>query len=163
MTSYFFQKIILSTENNWKKSSTGSEMQDSKVNLAKCKIDIPNVIYLGYRLYPKGFLSGVDTLNAVRDIKPSSSVQEIRQFMDLLVTCEEYCGHQCSSEHTNTQRGKLEGGEISENFTEAFNSLKNYLISEPIVDNTRKHRTYSLIMDASTCASEINGSLGAML
>ena len=46
---------------------------------------------------------------------------------------------------------------------EAFNSLKNSLISEPIVDYTRKHMPHSLIVDASTGTGEINGGLGAML
>jgi hypothetical protein len=40
--------------------------------------------------------------------------------------------------------------------------LKQYLISEPIVDYPRKHRPYSLIVDASTGTGEINGGLGTM-
>ena len=54
------------------------------------------------------------------------------------------------------------GGELPESGMEAFNSLKNAHISEPIVDYPRKHRPYSLIVDASTGTSEANGGLGAM-
>jgi hypothetical protein len=48
-------------------------------------------------------------------------------------------------------------------FIEAFNSLKNSLVSEPTVNYQRKHRLYSLIVDASTSTSERNGGLGALL
>jgi hypothetical protein len=46
---------------------------------------------------------------------------------------------------------------------EAMNSLKNALISEPIEDYPNKHRPYSLISDAFTGRSEINGGLEAIL
>ena len=55
------------------------------------------------------------------------------------------------------------GGELPPNAKEAFISLRNSLVSEPIVDYPRKHRPYSLIVDASTGTGEINGGLGAML
>jgi hypothetical protein len=55
------------------------------------------------------------------------------------------------------------GGILTPNCLEAFNSLKQSLISEPIVDYPRKHRPYSLIVDASTGTGEINGELGAIL
>ena len=55
------------------------------------------------------------------------------------------------------------GGELPQNAMEAFISLRNSLVSEPIVEYPRKHRTYSLIVDASTVTGEINGGLGAML
>jgi hypothetical protein len=44
-----------------------------------------------------------------------------------------------------------------------FNTLKNALISEKIVEYPRKHRSYFLIVDASTGTGEINGDLVAML
>ncbi len=50
------------------------------------------------------------------------------------------------------------GDKLSENCTEAFNSLKISLISKPIVD-------YPLFTnyECSTGTGEINGGLGAML
>jgi hypothetical protein len=60
-------------------------------------------------------------------------------------------------------RRKTGSGELPQNCLEAFNSLKQSLISEPIVDYPRKHRPYSLIVDASTGTGKINGGLGAML
>jgi hypothetical protein len=42
------------------------------------------------------------------------------------------------------------GGELPQNFLEAFYSLKQSLISEPIGDFPRKHRSYKLIEDTST-------------
>jgi hypothetical protein len=45
---------------------------------------------------------------------------------------------------------------------EAFNLLEQSLISEPIVDYPRKHRSDSLIVNTSTGTGDINGGLGAM-
>jgi hypothetical protein len=42
---------------------------------------------------------------------PPSTVQEIRQFMDLCifsVTCHEFCNYQCSPEQNNIQRSEWE-------------------------------------------------------
>jgi hypothetical protein len=55
------------------------------------------------------------------------------------------------------------GGDLPENCMEVFKSLKNSLVSEPIINFLRKCRLYSLIVDASTGTGEINGGLGAML
>ena len=46
---------------------------------------------------------------------------------------------------------------------EAYNSLKQALLSEPIVNYPRRNRPYSMIVDASTGTSEIAGGLGAIL
>jgi hypothetical protein len=54
-----------------------------KVNLLKCEFGATNVSYLGYRLTPEGILPGADKLKAVRDSKPPSTIQEIRQYMGL--------------------------------------------------------------------------------
>jgi hypothetical protein len=55
------------------------------------------------------------------------------------------------------------GGYLPANRLEAFKSLKNALVSEPMVDYPRKHWPYSLIVNASSWTSEINGGLGAIL
>jgi hypothetical protein len=49
------------------------------------------------------------------------------------------------------------------NYLEAFNLQTQSLISKPIIDYPRKHRPFSLIVDASTGTGDINGGLGAML
>jgi hypothetical protein len=56
----------------------------------------------------------------------------------------------------------LNGGDLPENCIEAYISLKNSLISKPIVDYPRTLRPYSLIMEASTGTDEIKGGLVAM-
>jgi len=54
-----------------------------KLNPEKCEFGARNVQYLGFRLTPKGILPGVDKLQAVRDMKPPTSVTEVRQFLGL--------------------------------------------------------------------------------
>jgi hypothetical protein len=44
-----------------------------------------------------------------------------------------------------------------------YNSLKSALVSEPIVDYTRKNRPYSPIVDPSTGTTEVAGGLGNIL
>ena len=46
---------------------------------------------------------------------------------------------------------------------EAYNSLKQALLSEPIVDYPRRNHPYSLLVNASTGTSAIPGGLGAIL
>jgi len=55
-----------------------------KLNAAKCEFGATNVSYLGFRLTPKGILPGKDKLQAVREIKPPTSVTEIRQFLRVM-------------------------------------------------------------------------------
>jgi hypothetical protein len=61
------------------------------------------------------------------------------------------------------QGGNWKRIDLQENCMEAFISLKNFQISEPIVDYPRKHRRYSPIVDGSTCSGIIIGELGTML
>jgi hypothetical protein len=55
------------------------------------------------------------------------------------------------------------GKDLPENYKEAIISLKNSLISQPIVDYPRKDRPFSLIVDASTGTDKIKDGIGAML
>jgi hypothetical protein len=49
-------------------------------------------------------------------------------------------------------------GDLPKKWMEAFNLLKSFLTSEPVVEYARKHRPYSLIVAAS-----MGTGLGAML
>jgi hypothetical protein len=54
-----------------------------KLNPDKCEFGATSVQYLGFRLTPKGILPGKDKLQAVKDMKPPTSVTEVRQFLGL--------------------------------------------------------------------------------
>jgi hypothetical protein len=49
-----------------------------KLNPEKCEFGANSVQYLGFRLTPKGILPGKDKLQAVADMKPPTSVTEVR-------------------------------------------------------------------------------------
>ena len=138
-----------------------------KVNLGKCEFGANNVNYLGYRLTPEGILPGLDKLKAVRDNKMPTNVQEIRQFMGL---CNFFRAHVRNFSLIGAPLNKLtskaadwKDGKLPEECVQACNSLKQALLSEPIVDYPRKNRPYSLIVDASTGTADIAGGLGAIL
>ena len=52
---------------------------------------------------------------------------------------------------------------MPEECVQAYNSLKQALLTKSIVDYPRKNRPYSLIVDASTGTSEVTGGLGVIL
>ena len=138
-----------------------------KVNLKKCEFGADNVSYLGYRLTPEGILPGSDKLKAVRDSEPPKTVHQVRQFMGL---CNFFRSHVRNFAQTGAPLHKLtsketkwRGGELPEDCKRAYNELKAALCSEPIVAYPRKHRPYSLIVDASTGSDKTIGGMGAIL
>ena len=138
-----------------------------KVNLKKCEFGSDNVSYLGYRLTPEGILPGSDKLKAVRDSEPPKTVHQVRQFMGL---CNFFRSHVRNFAQTGAPLHKLtsketkwRGGELPEECLKAYNELKAALCSEPIVAYPRKHRPYSLIVDASTGGEKSIGGMGAIL
>ena len=138
-----------------------------KVNLKKCEFGADNVSYLGYRLTPEGILPGSDKLKAVRDSEPPKTVHQVRQFMGL---CNFFRSHVRNFAQTGAPLHKLtsketkwRGGDLPEDCLKAYNELKAALCSEPIVAYPRKHRPYSLIVDASTGGEKSIGGMGAIL
>jgi hypothetical protein len=85
---------------------------------------------------------------AVRDIKPPSTVQEIRQFIGL---CNFFRSHVRNFATISAPLSRLfskeaswKGRDLPANCLESFYSLINALISEPIVDYPRKLQTLFL-------------------
>jgi hypothetical protein len=80
--------------------------------LAKRELGATNVNYLGYRLTPEGILPGLDK-KAVRDSKPLSTLQEIKQFISLCNFSKPHVRNFAAigtpPKQTNIQKGKLEG------------------------------------------------------
>ena len=119
-----------------------------KVNLKKCEFGADNVSYLGYRLTPEGILPGADKLKSVRDAPVPTTVHQVRQFMGLCNFFRSHIKnfamigaplHKLTSKETKWKNGKP----LPKECMEAFQTLKQALCSEPIVDYPRKVRLIS--------------------
>ena len=139
-----------------------------KVNLKKCEFGADNVSYLGYRLTPEGILPGADKLKSVRDAPVPTTVHQVRQFMGLCNFFRSHIKnfamigaplHRLTSKETKWKNGEP----LPKECMEAFQTLKQALCSEPIVDYPRKDRPYSLIVDACTGNDKNMGGMGAIL
>jgi hypothetical protein len=137
------------------------------VNLKKCEFGADNVSYLGYRLTPDGILPGKDKLKAVHDSEPPKTVHQVRQFMGM---CNFFRSHirnfaqiGAPLHKLTSKETKWKNGELTPDCLTAFNTLKQALCSEPIVDYPRKNRPYSLIVDACTGNDKAIGGMGAIL
>ncbi len=138
-----------------------------KLNPDKCEFGAVNVQYLGFRLTPKGILPGTDKVQAVREMKPPTSVTEVRQFLGL---CNYFRTH---VKNFSTIAGPLNfltskkagwrGGPLPPDAKRSFVHLQKALISDPIVAYPRQDRPFHLIVDAATGGQEISGGFGAIL
>jgi len=138
-----------------------------KANLKKCEFGATNVSYLGFRLTPDGILPGLDKLKVVREAKPPRTVTEIRQFLGL---CNFFRTHVKDFARISAPLTQLtckavnwRNGILTPEAKRAFETLRNALISEPVVAYPRRNRPYSLIVDASTGGEGIEGGMGAIL
>ncbi len=83
--------------------------------------------------------------------------------MDL---CNFFQSHDRNVSTINAPLNRLtskEANDETKNFMDVLFSPKKLLVSEPIVDSPRKQRPFSMIGDASTATSKINGGQGVML
>ena len=138
-----------------------------KLNPEKCEFGASSVQYLGFRLTPKGILPGKDKLQAVADMKPPTSVTEVRQFLGL---CNYFRTH---VRNFSTLAGPLNfltskkagwrGGPLPPDAKASFNSLKQALTNEPIVAYPRNDRQFHLYVDAATGGANSSGGFGAIL
>ncbi len=138
-----------------------------KLNPEKCQFGAVNVQYLGFRLTPKGILPGADKLQAVRDMKPPTSVTEVRQFLGL---CNYFRTH---VRNFSTKAGPLNfltskkagwrGGPLPPDAKKSFDELQKALISNPVVAYPRTDRPFHLIVDAATGGADSSGGFGAIL
>jgi hypothetical protein len=138
-----------------------------KLNPEKCEFGATSVQYLGFRLTPKGILPGKDKLQAVRDMKPPTSVTEVRQFLGL---CNYFRTH---VRNFSTIAGPLNfltskkagwrGGPLPPDAKNSFQLLKEALTKEPVVAYPKSDRKFHLYVDAATGGANNSGGFGAIL
>ena len=94
-------------------------------------------------------------------------MHEVKQFIGL---CNFFRSHVKNFAQIGSPLLKLtskethwKGGHLPPDCFAAYSSLKQALCSEAVMDNPRKNRPYSLIMDASIGNDKTPGGLGAIL
>jgi hypothetical protein len=104
-----------------------------RVNLSKCEFGATNINCLGFRLMPEGILPGIDKFKAVRDSKLPSTLQGIRQFMDLCNFFRSQVPNFATIidplNRLTFKEASWKGGDLPSNCQESFNSFRNALVS----------------------------------
>jgi hypothetical protein len=138
-----------------------------KVNLEKCYFGNTEVSYLGFVLTPQGITAGKDKLKAIKEAKPPTDMKEVRSFIAL---CNFFHTHIKNFAIISAPLTKLtrkyygyHGDPLPANALNAFNILKQQLVSNPVLAYPRSDRQYLLIVDASTGSATEEGGLGAIL
>ena len=137
-----------------------------KISLKKCFFGSKEVSYLGFRLTPEGIKPGKDKLKAIKNATLPKNVTEIKAFLGL---CNFFRTHiknfaqVASPLYILTRKDKNFKGIYTDEEKAAFENLKNYLCSEPVMSYPRSDRTFALLVDAATGTSEKPGGIGAIL
>ena len=138
-----------------------------KLNLKKCSFGSTSVSYLGYRLTPQGIVPGLDKLQAIERAPAPTSVSQIRAFLGL---CNFFRSHVYRYSQLAAPLIKLlkkdagwKGPNLPPDALSAFESLKQALISEPLVAYPSPDHKFELYTDASTGSDSHEGAFGAVL
>ncbi len=138
-----------------------------KINIKKCAFNIEEVPYLGFTLTRKGIRPGKEKTKAVEQFPEPNSIRQIREFTGLtnyfrkmIPNYAQMAGHLTK---LTSKQTAWEGGPLPPIAKEAFNKLKQHLISAPILAYPQLNRPFLLATDASTGDANNPGGLGAVL
>jgi RNase H-like domain found in reverse transcriptase/Integrase zinc binding domain/Reverse transcriptase (RNA-dependent DNA polymerase) len=138
-----------------------------KINLDKCFFGNKEVSYLGFTLTPEGIKPGKNKLKAIKDAKPPTDVKTICSFVGL---CNFFRTHiknfaiiAAPLFRLTRKDSSYKVGPLPKEAMDAFCSLKNSLVSEPVMAFPRADRQYALITDAATGTADTAGGLGTIL
>ena len=99
--------------------------------------------YLGFVLTPEGIRPGKEKLSILRDMPPPTNQRQVRAFIGL---CNFFLNHIknfaliAQPLHRLTRKGIYKDGPIDPEALKAFYTIKNALISEPVVAFPRADR-----------------------
>ena len=137
-----------------------------KINLAKCFFGNSEVAYLGFVLTPEGIRPGKEKLSILREMPPPTNQRQVRAFIGL---CNFFRNHIknfaliAQPLHRLTRKDVYKEGPIDPEALKAFHTIKNALISEPVVAFPRADRKFALISEAHPASGTNEGCLSATL
>ena len=145
---------------------------DLKLNIEKCHLGFRKVNYLGFEVSSDGVRPGQSKCQVIQDWGPPATKKQIQSFIGLVNYFRRHVNRfqAYASKLTDLTKkdSKWKGGELPADALEAFNKLKEMLISRPILRFPDYSREFVLSVDASTGVSGEDGTnhgggLGAVL
>jgi hypothetical protein len=121
------------------------------------------VSYLGFTLTPEG----KNKLKAIKDVKLLTDVKTIQSFIGLCNIFQTHINNfaiiAAPLFRLTRKDSGYKGGSLPKDTMDAFCTLQNSLMSEPIMAFPQANQQYALITDAGTGTTDTAGGLGAIL
>lgn len=128
------------------------------LNIKKCSFFMDNVNYLGHRIGKDGIKPGDHKIEAIKQYPKPTSVKEVRQFLGLTGYFRRFIPAYANiASPLNSLLRKNSEFNWTTLQQQAFEKLKNLLISEPILVIYDPHENHEVHTDA--CATGLAGAL----
>ena len=125
-----------------------------KINPSKTTLVRQEVNYLGHLISAQGISPNPDKIAAIRDLKPPSSVREVRMFLGLTGYFRKFVkAYATLAEPLYTLTKKHAYFQWSERHQASFELLKQQLCAAPVLAYPRRHRKNIVDCDASDIAA----------
>ena len=138
-----------------------------KINPQKSTFGAPKVEYLGHSVSGEGFTIGEHKFHAIKEFPPPVTKKKVQQFLglanffrQLIPNFQKHAGH-LSALLTTDNAWKM--GPLPPKAAEAFHTLKNALLTKPVVAFPRPDHPFTLATDAALGDPNTPGGLGAVL
>jgi len=138
-----------------------------KLNISKSIFGADSVTYLGYTINKDGISPGGEKLTAVSNFPAPTSIKKIREFVGLAnyfrFLIPNFARHAGVLTNLTKKTSGYSDGLLPEHAVQAFNYLKNKLVSAPLVSHPRPGFQYHLSTDAAAGDDLNPGGFGAVL
>ena len=138
-----------------------------KINPDKSKFGAASVEYLGHTVSQSGFTIGEHKFAAVKDFPPPTSKQHLQQFLglanyfrQLIPSYQTHAGH---LSQLLAADNAWKAGPLPPRAALAFQTLRNALLSKPVITFPDPSRPFTLATDAAVGSPQSPGGLGAVL
>ncbi|KAK4385515.1 Transposon Tf2-12 polyprotein [Sesamum angolense] len=121
-----------------------------KLNPAKCTFGVRGGRFLGYMISERGIEANPEKINAIMDMSPPKSIREVQKLAGRLAALNRFISR--SADKGLPFFKILRGGakfEWSKNGQEAFDELKKYLVSPPLLTKLETGETLYLYLAVS--------------
>ena len=131
-----------------------------KLKPKKCQFAMQQVTYLGHVISAHGILPDASKIEAVADYPAPKTAKQLKQFLGLTNYYRRFINHYAAIAEPlhKTLRGRPKHFVWDEHCTQAFNTLKQCLVTPPILALPNFEEPFILYTDASDVA--IGGALG---
>ncbi|KAL0373143.1 UNVERIFIED_CONTAM: Retrovirus-related Pol polyprotein from transposon gypsy [Sesamum calycinum] len=120
---------------------------DMKLNLAKCTFRVRGGKFLGYMISERGIEANLEKINAIMDMSPPKSIREVQKLVGRLATLNKFISR---SADKGLPFLKILSGvakfEWTKTSQEAFDELKKYLVSPPLLTKPETGETLYLYL-----------------